>query len=51
VSWPVFDLERHAAFAETVQSAVKEWDQLNIKMKELREPLHEGSWWGRWVET
>lgn len=41
--WAVSDLARHASIADAMAEGMKEWEQLNANVKELREALHEGS--------
>jgi len=43
VGWAVSDLARHASIADSMAEAMKEWEQLNTNVKDLREALHEGS--------
>jgi hypothetical protein len=42
VGWAVSDLARHAAFPDSLGEAMKEWEQLNTNVKDLREALHQG---------
>jgi hypothetical protein len=43
VGWALSELAGHRSFTQFLDEAMKEWEQLNTNVMELREALHEGS--------